>query len=325
MDSFQIRRRTEAARTCRFQARRSTTVEEYKEALQNGAKFPPIVTFFDGVYYYLADGWHRYEAYVAAGIVDIQADVYEGTRRDAQMYAFGANASHGLRRTNEDKRRSVSLMLDDEEWSGWTDNAIASACRVSNHLVTKIRSNRERSGAAVTWNVPSEELESSTEHMNSDGETGSATAGSSAAPASKSSAIGSVENDTRSRKYVTKHGTESVMKTANIGRSRNIEPTVAYPVTVAERATVVKTTTPVVETTTLEPDETVDSDDPSTLAGFNTLWNNKPQVSFASLLEASRDVAWYREQFAEIMRILDVDDETMVVDMIRTLAEMAKG
>ncbi|MCA7960944.1 hypothetical protein LGM14_25915 [Burkholderia multivorans] len=38
------------------------TVEEYKEALLSGAEFPPIVVFFDKLYYYLADGWHRYEA-----------------------------------------------------------------------------------------------------------------------------------------------------------------------------------------------------------------------------------------------------------------------
>ncbi|MDN7451333.1 ParB N-terminal domain-containing protein [Burkholderia multivorans] len=65
-----------------------STVEEYKEALQGGAKFPPVVTFFDGIYYYLADGWHRYEAYVAARVEEIPADVYKGTRRDAQLYAL---------------------------------------------------------------------------------------------------------------------------------------------------------------------------------------------------------------------------------------------
>lgn len=115
------------------------TVEEYKEALLSGAEFPPIVVFFDKLYYYLADGWHRYEAYAAARIDGIPATVYEGSRRDAQLYALGANASHGLRRTNEDKRRAVELMLEDDEWRQWSAREIARVCRVSHDLVARVR------------------------------------------------------------------------------------------------------------------------------------------------------------------------------------------
>ncbi|EJO51060.1 ParB-like protein [Burkholderia multivorans CF2] len=165
-----------------------STVEEYKEALQGGAKFPPVVTFFDGIYYYLADGWHRYEAYVAARVEEIPADVYKGTRRDAQLYALGANAIHGLRRTNEDKRRAVSMMLEDAEWAAWSDHEIARACKVSQPFVGKLR-------AALTDNV----------------------IGDDASSPSTTLLRASVE-DGKPRIYTTRHGTEAVMKTVNIGR-----------------------------------------------------------------------------------------------------------
>lgn len=53
------------------------------------------------------------------------------TRRDVVLYSVGANDTHGLRRTNEDKRRAVKTMLDDAEWVTWSDNAIAKASAVS--------------------------------------------------------------------------------------------------------------------------------------------------------------------------------------------------
>jgi len=40
------------------------TIEEYAEAMRNGDKFPPVVVFSDddGASYWLADGFHRFEA-----------------------------------------------------------------------------------------------------------------------------------------------------------------------------------------------------------------------------------------------------------------------
>jgi hypothetical protein len=44
--------------------------------------------------------------------------------------AGGAQGAHGLRRTNEDKRRSVMTLLNDPEWAVWSDRAIARQCAV---------------------------------------------------------------------------------------------------------------------------------------------------------------------------------------------------
>jgi hypothetical protein len=71
--------------------------------------------------------------------MNISADMRQGTRRDAILHAAGANAAHGLRRTNADKRRAVETLLRDEEWSKWSDREIARMCAVSQPLVSQIR------------------------------------------------------------------------------------------------------------------------------------------------------------------------------------------
>lgn len=114
-------------------------VAEYAEAMEGGATFPPVIVFYDGANYWLADGFHRYEAYARARINDVPADVRQGTQRDAILFSVGANASHGLRRTNDDKRRAVMVLLNDPEWSKWSNREIARQCGVSEKLVRDVR------------------------------------------------------------------------------------------------------------------------------------------------------------------------------------------
>jgi hypothetical protein len=114
-------------------------INEYAEALENGAEFPKIVIFNDGENYWLADGFHRYHAHIKAGMEAIDAEVKQGTRRDAILYSVGANSQHGLKRTNDDKRRAVITMLQDEEWKAWSDREISRQCNVSNVFVGKVR------------------------------------------------------------------------------------------------------------------------------------------------------------------------------------------
>lgn len=124
------------------QARAQTdwlVVDEYAHAMQDGATFPPVVVFWDGSDYWLADGFHRIEAAARAGLETLPADVRQGTRRDAVLYACGANSAHGLRRTNADKRRAVETLLQDEEWRRWNDSEIGRRCRVDPETVTSRR------------------------------------------------------------------------------------------------------------------------------------------------------------------------------------------
>lgn len=114
-------------------------VAEYAEALLEGAKLPMVTAFFDGSTYWLADGFHRYFAHKQAKKGGINVDVRQGTKRDAVLFSTGANSTHGLRRTNEDKRRAVRVLLDDEEWSTWSDREIAKQCDVSHTFVANLR------------------------------------------------------------------------------------------------------------------------------------------------------------------------------------------
>src|SRR5436309_415357 len=79
-------------------------VGEYGAALVEGATFPPVVVAEDeDRALWLADGFHRVGGHVAAGRGTIRAEVRPGGWRQALVYASGANAAHGLRRTNADK------------------------------------------------------------------------------------------------------------------------------------------------------------------------------------------------------------------------------
>jgi len=114
-------------------------VAEYAEAMREGAVFPPVVVYHDGEHYWLADGFHRVHAARAAGLDSIRAEVKSGSVRDAVLYSVGANATHGLRRKDSDKRRAVERLLRDEVWGTWSNREIANACRVSHPFVGKVR------------------------------------------------------------------------------------------------------------------------------------------------------------------------------------------
>jgi hypothetical protein len=115
------------------------TVDEYAEAIKTGAQLPPVTLFYDGVNYWLADGFHRYFGAKAAGRTTIHEDITPGTLREAILYSLSANSKHGLRRSNADKRRAVQTLLDDAEWGAWSDNELARRCAVSVSFVGDVR------------------------------------------------------------------------------------------------------------------------------------------------------------------------------------------
>lgn len=137
-------------------------VSDYAVALKEGAKFPAVVVFHDGLEYYLADGFHRYLAHVQAGRSEIEAEVKNGTLRDAILYSLSANDSHGLRRTNADKRKSVMTLLEDDEWKQWSSSDIARACKVSHVFVIKLR--KDDKPEVVKFNKLGEVKERKSEH-----------------------------------------------------------------------------------------------------------------------------------------------------------------
>lgn len=115
------------------------TVTEYSELLKDGVKFPAPTVLFDGSTYWMADGFHRYFAHKANGALEMEFDVREGTQREAQFYAMGANGGRGLKWRPEDIKRICYIMFEDEEWGGMSNNAIAKHMGVSAMTVGRHR------------------------------------------------------------------------------------------------------------------------------------------------------------------------------------------
>ena len=168
-----------------------TLVSEYADAMKAGDKFPAVVVFFDGVSYWLADGFHRTHAARRAELDELLAEIHSGTKRDAVLYSVGANAAHGQRRTNADKRKAVMTLLKDEKWSQWGDQEIARRCAVSPTTVSKYRPECSLS-----------KLDSEKRQTNADKRAG--------------------QDRSEKRTYTTKHGTTSTMNTTNIGRKKDL-------------------------------------------------------------------------------------------------------
>lgn len=146
-------------------------VEEYATAMEEGATLPPVVVFFDGADHWLADGFHRYFGADHAGRDSIEADVRNGTKLDAQLFSFGVNAHHGLRRSSADKRKAIAGALNHPVSCKWSNNQIAKHCGVSDKTVAAVRDAH----------------------------------------------FGNSEVTKQERSYTTKHGTQAVMQTKNIG------------------------------------------------------------------------------------------------------------
>jgi hypothetical protein len=99
--------------------------------------------------YYLVDGFHRVEAAKQAGITELPFIEKSGTYREALLFSLGVNSIHGLRRSNEDKRKAVFTLLNDEEWSQWSNRVIAKQCSVSEFLVRQLRKEPDSNLSAI--------------------------------------------------------------------------------------------------------------------------------------------------------------------------------
>ena len=118
------------------------TIREYAELMESGTRFPPIIVFFDieNEIYILGDGFHRLFAHLRAKPNDpIIVEQYLGNVQDAQWYSIGANKSHGLRRSNEDKRNAVELAFLHPNSVNMSDRQVAEHVGVCHQMVSVAR------------------------------------------------------------------------------------------------------------------------------------------------------------------------------------------
>lgn len=136
------------------------TVSEYADAMERGNTFPPVKVMHDGENYWLYDGFHRVQAAEQIGREEVEAEVEQGTKQEAQWASLAANKRHGLRRSQEDKRRAIKRAL-----KGWgekkSNNQIAQHIGCSDRTVGKYRRELESTS----------QITKSTEREGADGRT----------------------------------------------------------------------------------------------------------------------------------------------------------
>jgi len=124
-------------------------IAEYADAMEQGDEFPPILVFYDEARneFILADGFHRYAAHMRARPNDpILAEQRIGTVEDAFWASLAANQSHGLRRTNADKRNVIKRALLHSKGYEMSDRHIAKYLGVDHKTVSATRYEIESGG-----------------------------------------------------------------------------------------------------------------------------------------------------------------------------------
>lgn len=91
------------------------TIDNYAEAMADGATFPEVTVFTDGKRYWLADGFHRVMAAKQNGRTVIAADVRKGTEDDAVVFGGTANNKQGKRPTRADVQHFLQMVWDRRE------------------------------------------------------------------------------------------------------------------------------------------------------------------------------------------------------------------
>jgi len=106
---------------------------------------PPIVLFQKKgeKKYLIGDGLHRSLANKENNCRAIQAEIKEGGYEEALKYALTANSTHGLRRSNADKRRCVMVAV--KQWPKMSNAQLAEIAGVSGRYVGEIRGEMETS------------------------------------------------------------------------------------------------------------------------------------------------------------------------------------
>ena len=91
------------------------TIQNYAEAMADGAQFPDVTVFTDGAHNWLADGFHRVEAARRIGRTTIAADVRKGTEDDAVVFGGTANNKQGKRPTRADVQHFLTMVWERKE------------------------------------------------------------------------------------------------------------------------------------------------------------------------------------------------------------------
>ena len=115
-------------------------VDEYSDAMKDGAKFPPVTVFLTGDGYLLVDGFHRVEAAKAIGETSINTVLKTGTTQEAYDYArFTANRTNGMRLNRSDLQAIVLELITDPKYAKKPSTQLAEIANVSHTTIQRAR------------------------------------------------------------------------------------------------------------------------------------------------------------------------------------------
>lgn len=132
---------------------KTSTIEQYIDALKGGYEFPPIEVDVnkDNGKYPLLDGYHRLKAFEESGIEKILASFVELEGFPRLLYAAGRNAVHGDRLTKAEKRAIAEQMVEEsrtvEEVAQWLQVSKSTVGEWTSHILKR----RQRSRDAKIW------------------------------------------------------------------------------------------------------------------------------------------------------------------------------
>jgi hypothetical protein len=115
-------------------------VKRYAAMMQEGSKFPPVEIITDGKSNFLLNGFHRYFAHLKLNNKYIEANIVNGTQRQAIWLSFSANKENAFPRQFGTEKEIVQKILKDEQWSKKSTREIANHVGVTERYVFKIQS-----------------------------------------------------------------------------------------------------------------------------------------------------------------------------------------
>lgn len=123
-------------------------VQKWAGEMESGVEFPPVILFYDGTEYWLADGFHRVASASRAKLDSILAAVRLGDWTQALRYALQANDNHGNNRNSRDLDRcykvAVEAGLCDPCSSSEVTKLLGCTKRHAQRLTTAAREAREQ-------------------------------------------------------------------------------------------------------------------------------------------------------------------------------------
>lgn len=112
-------------------------VERLFAVKQNGGELPPIIAYETERGLFVADGFHRVEAYKRLGETSIRAEIRKGTFEEALNFAEEANLKHGKMLSAADKKNLlIRRLARGHEWTNTSNREIARQLGVDHKTIS---------------------------------------------------------------------------------------------------------------------------------------------------------------------------------------------